>query len=140
MSPTEPPTPERAGSVRHFACFWPSRSIGLVSQSWMYSAWMSRMLAQFAARHHLAGLARHRVAGVVVRERERPFRISQQVQASFLASLRLAGQRLVADDVDAALQECLATGKCMWLGVTMATASMPSRSRDSRRAISSNEP
>jgi hypothetical protein len=33
-----------------------------------------------------------------------------------------------------------ATGKCMWLGVTMATASTPSLSRASRRAISSNEP
>jgi len=35
------------------------------------------------------------------------------------------------------LRKALATGKCMWFGVTMATASMPSRSRASRRAISS---
>ena len=43
MSPVEPPAPERAGSVRHPACFEPVSSTGVASQSWAYSACTTRI-------------------------------------------------------------------------------------------------
>ena len=42
MSATVPPGPERAGSVRHSACFWPVASNGVASQSCGYSTWTTR--------------------------------------------------------------------------------------------------
>ena len=42
MSPVQPAGPERAGSVRQPACFWPVSSSLVVSQSWAYSACTTR--------------------------------------------------------------------------------------------------
>ena len=110
MSPTEPPAPERAGSVRHSACLWPVVSILVVSQSCTYSAWMSRIVAELALLHHLARLPHHRIAGVVVREREDLAGFFDEL-GELLRLPQRRGQRLVADDVDAALQEGLRDGE-----------------------------
>ncbi len=61
-------------------------------------------LAQFTGGDHLARLAHHRVAAVVVRQCEQlaaaPDHFGQRQRVG-----QVAGQRLVADDVDAGLQE-----------------------------------
>ena len=43
-------TTERAGSVRHSACFWPVFSMPVVSQSCTYSAWTRRISGQSRRR------------------------------------------------------------------------------------------
>ena len=109
MSPVEPPAPERAGSVRQPACFGPVSSTGVASQSWAYSTCTTRIWPSRPVGDHGARLPDHRVAGVVVGEHEERVRLGRRL----LQPLRLGerrGQRLVADHVDAALEE-LARGR-----------------------------
>ena len=63
-------------------------------------------LAQGAAGDQLSGLADHRVAGVVVEEAEHPAGLlHQRLQRERLGGVH--GEGLLADDVEAGLQECL---------------------------------
>ena len=103
MSPIAPP-PDCAGSVRQDACFCPVAS-SLVSQSCGYSPG-PRDRAELARAHPLARLAHQRVAGVVVGQAEheagaphRPHQVERVVDRG--------GHRLVADHVDAGLEERL---------------------------------
>ncbi len=61
-------------------------------------------MAEIAGRHHVAGLADHRIAGVVVGQAEHqagpPHRLDQVE-----GILQAVGHRLVADDGDAAIEE-----------------------------------
>ena len=95
-------------------------------------------LAELAVLHHLARVAHHRIAGVVVRQGEDAARLLDRA-CSFFASAS-ERQRLVADDVDAGLEEGVVGPACRWLGVTMATASMPSGRCASAFAMLSKSP
>jgi hypothetical protein len=55
--------------------------------------------------------------------------------ASLRASASVAVSGLSQMTWNPRFRKALATGQCMWLGVTMATASIPSRRRDSRFAM-----
>ena len=78
-------------------------------------------------------LPHHRIAGVVVGQDEERARLSRPARASFLRVGQRRGQRLVADHMDAALAGTPSRpAQCMWFGVTIATASMPSFRRASR--------
>ena len=61
-------------------------------------------LAQFARRHHLARLAHHRIAGIVMGQDEQRLRALRRLQHPLGLGQR-RGQRLVTDHVDAAFQE-----------------------------------
>ena len=104
MSPVVQDGPDRAGSVRHSACFCPAASTGVASQSCAYSAITMPDAAELARRHHGPRLPDHGIAGIVVRQHEGPAGLLDQGRQA----LRIAhgrGHRLVADDVEARLQE-----------------------------------
>ena len=107
MSPIAPP-PDCAGSVRQDACFCPVSSSLVVSQSCGYSTWTTRMVPSSPA-HPRARLAHHRVAGVVVGQPEHqtgaPHGVDQVERV-----VDRGGHRLVADHVDAGLEERLGGG------------------------------
>ena len=124
MSPTRRPA-RCAGSVRQSACFCPVASSFVVSQSCAIFHLHDADRAELAGRHHLARLPHHRVAGVVVRQDEHAVR-SPPRPRQVERVLERRGQRLVADHVDAGLQERPRRPACMWFGVTIATTSMPS--------------
>ena len=62
--------------------------------------------AELPVGHHLPGLPDHRVAGVIVGQREDAARLVHQL-GELARVLERRGHRLVADDVDAAIEERL---------------------------------
>ena len=104
MSPSEPPPPARAGSTRHSACLLPVVSVGPESQSCGYSTCDQPELAELAGADHLPHAADQRIAGVVVGEGEDASRRRDR-RLHALGLDKRDGQRLVADDVDARLQQ-----------------------------------
>ena len=87
-----------------------------VSQSCGYSTCTTRISPSAPVGHHLARLPHHRIAGVVVRQREDACRLRRPAPASVLASASVGGQRLVADHVDAGVEERLGRRRsaCGW--------------------------
>ena len=106
MSPVQPAGPDRAGSVRQPACFWPVSSSLVVSQSCAYSACTTRSVPEQAVGDHLACLPDHGIAGVVVGQHEHAAGLVHEF-GELACILKRGGQRLVADDVNAAFKECL---------------------------------
>ena len=108
MSPIAPP-PDCAGSVRHAACFCPVAS-SLRGQPVLRVLRLDHAdRAQLARADPLARLAHQRVAGIVVGQAEheagaahRPHQVERVVDRG--------GHRLVADHVDAGLEERLGGG------------------------------
>ena len=105
MSPTQPPAPERAGSVRHGLLL--AGGFERFGQPVLCVLDLDDTdLAEQAVLHPLPGLPHHRIAGVVVGDGEdAPVLRGQRFEAARFLDRRC--QRLVADDVDAGLQERL---------------------------------
>ena len=74
---------------------------GSVSQSCGYSACTSADVAEIAVGDHLARLPDHRIAGVIVRQHEERVALVGDL-LQLLGVGKVGGQRLVADDMDAA--------------------------------------
>ena len=72
ISPRQPPSPARAGSVRHSACLLPSVSIGWLSQPCRYSTCTSRIAPRSPRVDPRARLFDQRVAAIGEGEREMP--------------------------------------------------------------------
>jgi hypothetical protein len=100
-----PPTPERAGSVRQAACLLSSvRRLGQPVLGILGLHDADR--AQPAGFHHLARLPDQRIAGIVVGEQELGAVLRLHL-GQRLRILERRGERLVADHVDAGLEEGL---------------------------------
>ena len=105
MSPIAPP-PDCAGSVRQAACFWPVSSSRVVEPVLRVLDLHHPELAERARLDPLARLAHHREARVVVGQAEHQARAPDRLDQVERVRDR-GGHRLVADHVDAGLEEGL---------------------------------
>ena len=112
----QPPGPSAPGSVRHAACFWPVSSSGVVSQSCGVLGLHDPQVGRARPPATIArACADHRVAGVVVRQHEHAARLPRPA-APAPAHRRGRGQRLVADHVDAGVEEGRGGGQVQVVG------------------------
>ena len=122
ISPVEPPAPDCAGSVRQSACL---KVLSRPSASPAGIRPARRGFAYLARRHHLAGLAHHRIAGVIVGQHETAHPSFGRF-TSFLASASVDVSGLSQITWMPRFRNSRAAAKWTWLGVTIATASIPS--------------
>ena len=115
MSARQAERPARAGSVRHSACFCPSASIGRRQPVLDVFGAHDADGAERARRNQFAGVAHHGVAGVVQRDGEDETGLFRK-RREFFGLLEASRQRLVADDVDAGIEERAGNGNMEVIG------------------------
>ena len=143
MSPIAPAMPDRAGSVRHSACLLPVASSRVASQPWLYCDHDLAQLAELAARDHVARVADERVARVVVGDAEDAARALRRGRRARCACSRRVHERLVADDVEAGLDERLRDREVHVVGRhdrRRSRCGRPPAARSSPSSISCHEP
>ena len=105
MSPMQPPAPDRAGIGAPVGLLLAGLLERLGQPVLRVLDLHDADLAELAGAHHLARLPHHRVAGVVVRHGEDEPGLARRSVGELPRLLQRRRQRLVADDVDAGLEE-----------------------------------